>query len=73
MVVLTAKVSKGKLIAILLIVVVVVGLIIALCSGPKKDAETAETAASTVETNEDLIAYLKSFGWVLEPVSVSRW
>lgn len=70
MVVLTAKVSKGKLIAILLIVVVVVGLIIALCSGPKKDAETAETAASTVETNEDRIAYLKSFGWEVDPEPV---
>ena len=66
MVVLTAKVSKGKIIAILLIVVVIIGLLVALCSGANRDAETAETSATTVQSNEDRIAYLKSFGWEVE-------
>lgn len=67
MVVLTAKVSKGKIITILLIVVVIVGLLIALCSGSKKGTETAETAATTVQSNEDRVAYLKTFGWEVSP------
>lgn len=70
MVVLTAKVSKGKLITILLAVVVVVGLLIALCTGGNQDAETTETVTTTVQSNEDRVAYLKSLGWEVDPEPV---
>ena len=69
MVVLTAKVSKGKLIAILLAAVVVIGLIVALCTGGE-DADTAETTNITVENNEDRVAYLESLGWEVDPEPV---
>ena len=69
MVVLTAKVSKGKIIAILLAAVVVIGLIVALCTGGE-DADTAETTNITVENNEDRVAYLESLGWEVDPEPV---
>lgn len=65
MVVLTAKVSKGKLITILLAAVIVIGLIVALCTGGE-DADTAESTLVTVKSNDDRVTYLESFGWEVE-------
>lgn len=65
MVVMTAKLSKGKLITILLIVVVIVALLAALCSAAKKDS--AENAAAVVQSNDDRVDYLRSLGWKVDP------
>ena len=70
MVVLTAKVSKGKLVAILLILAVVVGLLVVLGSSAEEDGGTAETAVTTVESNDDRVAYLQSLGWQVNPEPV---
>lgn len=74
MVVWTAKVSKGKIIAILLVAVVIVGLLVSLLGGSDGGTETAETAVSTVASNEDRIAYLKGLGWDVndEPVETQE-
>lgn len=63
MVVLTAKVSKGKLIAILMVIAVIVALLVVLSTKSGQDGSTAESAATTVENNDDRVAYLQSFGW----------
>lgn len=71
MVVLTAKVSKAKLVTIALIIVIVIGLLIALCVGSEKDVDaTAETTSTAAATNEERITYLKSFGWEVDPSPV---
>lgn len=70
MVVLTAKVSKGKIIAILLIVVTVIALLVALCTSAEQDAGSAETAITAVTSNNDRLAYLKSFGWEVDEAPV---
>lgn len=64
MVVMTAKLSKGKLVAILMIVVVIVALLVSLCTGAKKSGETAE---ATVRSNDERVSYLKSLGWEVDP------
>lgn len=70
MVVLTAKVSKGKLVAILLILAVVVGLLVVLGSSAEEGGTTAETTITTVESNDDRVAYLQSLGWQVNPEPV---
>ena len=67
MVVLTTKVSKGKLVAIILIIAVVVGLLVALSSGAENDANTAEATGISIQSNDDRIAYLQSLGWDVDP------
>ena len=69
MVVVTAKVSKGKLVAIILILAVVVGLLVVLGSSAEQGA-TAESAVTTVESNDDRVAYLQSLGWQVNPEPV---
>ncbi len=64
MVVMTAKLSKGKLVAMLMIVVVIVALLVSLCTGAKKSGETAE---ATVRSNDERVSYLKSLGWEVDP------
>lgn len=68
MVVMTAKLSKGKLITILLIVIVIIALLAALCSAAKKD--TTENTAAVVRSNDDRVAYLESLGWQVDPEPV---
>lgn len=66
MVVLTAKVSKGKIVAIVLIVAVIVALLVTLCAKTGGDAaDTAESAASAA-TNDERVAYLQALGWEVE-------
>ena len=60
MVIMTAKVSKSKLIAISLLVFVAV---ILLVLGLSSSAQEAPAVPSEIKTNDDRIAYLGSFGW----------
>ena len=70
MVVFTTKVSKGKLVAILLVIAVVVGLLVALSTGTENDAGTETTEVTAVQSNDDRVAYLQSFGWEVNPTPV---
>ena len=72
MVIMTAKLSKGKLIAALLILVAVVVMTIVLCSGQQPESGTADTANAA--TNDDRIAYLSTFGWTVngDPVQTQQ-
>ena len=71
MVIMTAKVSKSKLIAIsLLVFVAVILLVLGLSSSaqkqaalPENGAQEAPTVPSEIKTNDDRVAYLGSFGW----------
>ena len=70
MVVVTTKVSKGKLVAILLILAVIVGLLVTLGSKADQEADAAAESALTASNNEERVAYLQSLGWEVteEPV-----
>ena len=80
MVIMTAKVSKSKLIAIALIVLVAVILLVVCLtnsgkSGSAPAAEnTAQAAPSELKTNDDRVAYLASYGWEVaqEPVQTQE-
>ncbi len=74
MVILTAKVSKGKLAAIVLLILFVVVLLAVLLKNadeptPGTDGEQT-VSASEVRTNEDRVAYLAQFGWEVSTESV---
>ncbi len=78
MVILTAKVSKGKLAAIVLLILFVVVLLAVLLKNadeptPVTDGEQT-VSASEVRTNEDRVAYLAQFGWEVsaEPVQTQE-
>lgn len=78
MVILTAKVSKGKLAAIVLLILFVVVLLAVLLKNadeptPATDGEQT-VSASEVRTNEDRVAYLAQFGWEVsaEPVQTQE-
>jgi hypothetical protein len=75
MVILTAKVSKGKLAAALLLLLAAVVLVVVLLhhtgsaeaiAGSAQSSQ-AQTAPAKVKTNDDRVAFLESFGWKLEP------
>jgi len=68
MVVVTAKASKGKLAAIVLIIAAIAVLLVVLCKNTGKS--TAESAAASAATNAERVAYLESFGWQLDPKPV---
>lgn len=65
MVVMTAKVSKAKLIAVICILAAIVCVAVLLLRGGSNGAETAENAPanSDITTNERRIAYLAAYGW----------
>lgn len=66
MVVMTAKVSKTKLLALLvLLAVIIIAVVLLLRGGGGERADTAENAVPTtgVTTNEKRIAYLSACGW----------
>lgn len=66
MVMVTAKLSKGKLLVIGLLVVAA-AVVLAVCLGGSGKAPAQEqapaAAADGIRTNEDRIAYLQSYGW----------
>lgn len=73
MVIVSAKVSKRKILAGVLAAVCVIALLVVLCvksDTPKEPAKetTQESAAQTLDgkTNEDRISYLSSFGWQVQ-------
>lgn len=72
MFVMTAKLSKTKLIAAGVVILAVILLIVLLASGggPNQPAETAPIGA----TNDDRVAYLATFGWSVnaEPSETQR-
>lgn len=70
MVIMTAKLSKGKLAAALAILAAVVLATILLCSGTPED--TAEAENLVARTNDDRVAFLSSYGWTVnaDPVKM---
>ena len=66
MMVMTARVDKKKVAAVLVGIVAVVAALVLLFGGEKGDAPTA----STVSSNDDRVEFLSSFGWevVTSPV-----
>ena len=79
MVILTAKVSKGKLAAIVLLILFVVVLLAVLLKNadapaPAEAGEEMTVTAENVRTNEDRVAYLAQFGWEVsaEPVQTQE-
>ena len=71
MVIMTAKLSKGKLIAIIALIAVIVVLLAVLLHNSDTPAVQADSApavsVSSIRTNEDRVAYLQSFGWEVSP------
>ena len=79
MVIMTAKLSKSKLIAIallLVILIVIVSICLSQASKPAEPETQPETAvpAEDVKTNADRIAFLTAFGWEVseEPVQTQQ-
>lgn len=80
MVIMTAKLSKRKRIAIVLLLVLAV-IVACVCIGRASNGETEtppqtgeETQMAAIKTNEDRVAFLKSFGWEIstEPVQTQQ-
>lgn len=81
MVIMTAKLSKSKLIAIaLLLVMLIVIVSVCLSRAGKSDTEQMPTesdaavTAENIKTNDDRIAFLTAFGWEVssEPVQTQQ-
>lgn len=73
MVIMTAKLSKGKLLAALLILVVLIVATIAICTG-ESSAPPQTGPNVTAATNEDRLAFLSGFGWnvSVDPVDTQQ-
>ena len=65
MVVMTAKVSKAKLIAVICILAAIVAIAAVVLSGDGSTEEEAAPAVS-VSTNEGRIAWLAEYGWTVD-------
>ena len=73
MVILTAKLNKGKLLAALLILAVLIAATILICSGGQPDAATpADNLRAS--NNDERVAFLASFGWTVQadPVKIQQ-
>lgn len=70
MLVFTAKVSKGKIFTIALILLVVIGLLVTLCNKAGTPQDPPATEVSTVATNDQRIAFLEGYGWQVTPTPV---
>lgn len=81
MVIMTAKLPKGKLIAVALLLVVLI-VVLCLCLRHAGDPAVPETgtqsgqiaAEASVKTNDERIAFLQAFGWEVsnEPVQTQQ-
>lgn len=73
MVILTAKLNKGKLLAALLILAVLIAATILICSGGQPDA-TAPADNLHASNNDERVAFLASFGWTVQadPVKMQQ-
>lgn len=70
MVILTAKVSRGKLAAIVLLLlatVVLLAVLLGRADVPNEPSESAQPSPGSVRTGDDRIAYLAAFGWEVAP------
>lgn len=63
MVVMTAKISKVKLIIAVLLVLAVILFAVIYLQGSSMDSEIDEVRTSDINTNEQRIAFLESYGW----------
>ncbi len=74
MVVLTAKLSKSKRIAIIALIVIAIAVLIVCVRGSNKPNEAAAEGdvrtSQCAKTDEERVAYLKSFGWEVDPTPV---
>ncbi len=74
MIIFTAKLSKSKRIAIIALIVIAIAVLIVCVRGAGKPNEGASEsdihAAQCVKTDEERVAYLKSFGWEVDPTPV---
>ena len=72
----TAKVRKGRIVAVAAAAAAVCGVLLAAAglSGGRGTAASAVVSPKDVRTNEDRVAYLESYGWVVDqqPVSVEE-
>ena len=68
MVIMSAKVSKRKILTVLVAAVAVVVLLALLLSGANKPSAPPEEAGPSLDagTNEERIAFLSSYGWTVE-------
>ena len=73
MVIMTAKLSKPKLILALLILAAVVLLTVIILSGSGQSPEEADVSVGAA-TNSDRLAFLSSFGWTVngDPVQTQQ-
>ena len=73
MVILTAKLNKGKLLAALLILAVLIAATILNCSGGQPDA-AAPADNLRASNNDERVAFLASFGWTVQadPVKMQQ-
>lgn len=68
----TAKVRRGRIAAVAAAAVVVCGVLTAaVVLGTRGAAVSASASPKGVRTNEDRVAYLESFGWMVSPEAVS--
>jgi len=73
MMIVSAKVSKRKLLTGLLIAAGVIALLVFLCGKADASADPSANdtaAASKASTNEERLAFLRSFGWEAEDAPV---
>ncbi len=65
MVIVSAKVSKRKILIGIVAAVCIIALLVVLCRKADQPAQPEETPAQTLKaaTNEDRLAFLASFGW----------
>ena len=65
MVIVSAKVSKRKILIGIVAAVCIIALLVVLCRKAYQPAQPEETPAQTLKaaTNEDRLAFLASFGW----------
>ena len=73
MVILTAKLNKGKLLAALLILAVLIAATRLICSGGQPDA-AAPADNLHASNNDERVAFLASFGWTVQadPVKMQQ-
>ena len=74
MFIITAKVRKGRIVAVAAAAAVVCGVLVAAAGllGGRGAAASAAVSPKGVRTNEDRIAYLESYGWSVssDPIAV---
>ena len=75
MLIITAKVRRGRIAAVAAAAAVVCGILVtAGLQGGRSAAASAVVSPKGVKTNEDRVAYLESYGWAVsaEPISVEE-